>query len=53
MFPSLIEASWFFVDTFAQTGMTAAVFDSARTKGTVDRVGQLNPMGRYGVAEGE
>lgn len=32
--------------------MTAPVFDRARQRGTADRVGQLNPLGRYGVAEG-
>jgi hypothetical protein len=35
-----------------ETGMTAPVFNHARKRGTTDRVGQLNPMGRYGVAEG-
>jgi NAD(P)-dependent dehydrogenase (short-subunit alcohol dehydrogenase family) len=35
-----------------ETGMTAPVFDRARQRGTADRVGQLNPLGRYGVAEG-
>jgi len=34
-----------------ETGMTAPVFNDARKRGTTDRVGQLNPMGRYGVAE--
>jgi NAD(P)-dependent dehydrogenase (short-subunit alcohol dehydrogenase family) len=34
-----------------ETGMTAPVFDHARQRGTADRIGQLNPMGRYGVAE--
>jgi hypothetical protein len=32
--------------------MTAPIFDNARERGTGDRVGQLNPMGRYGVPEG-
>jgi hypothetical protein len=32
--------------------MTAPVFDRACQQGTADRVGQLNRMGRYGVAEG-
>jgi hypothetical protein len=32
--------------------MTAPVFDRARQRGTFDKVGQLNTMGRYGVAEG-
>jgi NAD(P)-dependent dehydrogenase (short-subunit alcohol dehydrogenase family) len=35
-----------------ETGMTAPVFDHARQRGTADKIGQLNPMGRYGVAEG-
>jgi hypothetical protein len=35
-----------------ETGMTALVFDNARQRGTADKIGQLNPMGRYGVAEG-
>jgi hypothetical protein len=35
-----------------ETAMTAPVFDRARQRGTADKVGQLNPMGRYGVAEG-
>jgi len=34
-----------------ETGMTAPVFEHARERGTVDKVGQLNPLGRYGVAE--
>ena len=33
--------------------MTAPIFDQARKRGTSDKVGQLNPMGRYGVPEGE
>lgn len=36
-----------------ETGMTEMTFDYARTRGTVGKIGQLNPMGRYGVAEGE
>jgi NAD(P)-dependent dehydrogenase (short-subunit alcohol dehydrogenase family) len=35
-----------------ETAMTAPVFDHARQRGTADKVGQLNPMGRYGVAQG-
>jgi len=31
--------------------MTAPIFDQARKRGTHDKVGQLNPIGRYGVAE--
>jgi NAD(P)-dependent dehydrogenase (short-subunit alcohol dehydrogenase family) len=34
-----------------ETGMTSAVFDQARKRGTEGKIGQLNPMGRYGVAE--
>lgn len=32
--------------------MTAPVFDNARQRGTGDKIGQINPLGRYGVAEG-
>jgi hypothetical protein len=32
--------------------MTSALFEQARARGTEDKVGQLNPMGRYGVPEG-
>lgn len=35
-----------------ETGMTVQMFDLARQRGTAERIGQLNPMGRYGVAEG-
>ncbi|CAO1622971.1 unnamed protein product [Sympodiomycopsis kandeliae] len=34
-----------------ETGMTKIVFDMAKEKGTQAKIGQLNPMGRYGVAE--
>ncbi|PWN25381.1 NAD(P)-binding protein [Jaminaea rosea] len=34
-----------------ETGMTKVVFDAARERGTAGKIGQLNPMGRYGVAE--
>lgn len=34
-----------------ETGMTAAVFEMARQRGTANKIGQLNPMGRNGVAE--
>jgi len=34
-----------------ETGMTGMTFDHARQRGTIGKVGQLNPMGRYGVAE--
>ncbi|KAH9942252.1 NAD-P-binding protein [Epithele typhae] len=32
-----------------ETGMTATVFDAARARGTERKIGQLNPLGRYGV----
>lgn len=32
--------------------MTAPLFDQASERGTKDKVGQLNPLGRYGVPEG-
>lgn len=35
-----------------ETGMTIATFDYARTRGTAGKLGQLNPMGRYAVANG-
>jgi NAD(P)-dependent dehydrogenase (short-subunit alcohol dehydrogenase family) len=35
-----------------ETAMTAPVFDRARQRGTADKLGQLNALGRYGVAEG-
>lgn len=31
-----------------ETGMTAGVFSRARNKGTENRIGQINPMARYG-----
>jgi len=34
-----------------ETGMTTLTFDYARQRGTTGKIGQLNPMGRYGVAE--
>ncbi|BGP17923.1 hypothetical protein JCM10213_003931 [Rhodosporidiobolus nylandii] len=34
-----------------ETGMTAVTFDRARQRGTVGKVGQLNPLKRFGVAE--
>ncbi|EIM79166.1 sex determination protein tasselseed-2 [Stereum hirsutum FP-91666 SS1] len=34
-----------------ETGMTVGTFDYARSRGTGAKIGQLNPMGRYGVAE--
>ncbi|KAK7692944.1 hypothetical protein QCA50_004585 [Cerrena zonata] len=33
-----------------ETGMTIATFDYARSRGTAGKLGQLNPMGRYAVA---
>jgi NAD(P)-dependent dehydrogenase (short-subunit alcohol dehydrogenase family) len=35
-----------------ETGMTSDTFDYARQRGTTGKVGQLNPLGRFGVAEG-
>jgi NAD(P)-dependent dehydrogenase (short-subunit alcohol dehydrogenase family) len=32
-----------------ETGMTRPTFDYARSRGTSDRIGQLNPMLRHGV----
>ena len=32
-----------------ETGMTKPIFDSARARGNEDKIGQLNPLGRYGV----
>lgn len=34
-----------------ETGMTVKTFDAARQRGTAGKIGQLNPMLRYGVAE--
>jgi len=34
-----------------ETGMTIDTFDYARARGSAARIGQLNPLGRYGVAE--
>ena len=31
-----------------ETGMTQPIFDNARAKGTQDKIGQLNPLGRGG-----
>ena len=36
-----------------ETGMTSFTFDYARKRGTASKLGQLNPMGRFGVAEGK
>ena len=35
-----------------ETGMTTFTFDYAKNRGSVGKVGQLNPSGRYGIAEG-
>lgn len=35
-----------------ETGMTGDTFDYARHRGTAGKIGQLNPLGRFGVAEG-
>jgi NAD(P)-dependent dehydrogenase (short-subunit alcohol dehydrogenase family) len=34
-----------------QTGMTRPIFEQARARGTADRIGQLNPLRRYGAPE--
>jgi len=34
-----------------ETGMTKPIFDRARQKGTDGKIGQLNPLKRYGVPE--
>ncbi|KAI0051812.1 sex determination protein tasselseed-2 [Auriscalpium vulgare] len=34
-----------------ETGMTTGTFEYARQRGNEAKIGQLNPMGRYGVAE--
>ncbi|CAG8627359.1 6694_t:CDS:10 [Acaulospora morrowiae] len=34
-----------------ETGMTKALFDAARIRGSQDKIGQLNPMRRAGVTE--
>ena len=34
-----------------ETGMTKPIFDYAKQRGTEDRIGQLNPLKRYGVPE--
>ena len=33
--------------------MTAPIFENAHKRGNTDKVGQLNPTGRYGVPEGD
>lgn len=34
------------------TGMTAGLFEPARAKGVEGKIGQLNPLGRYGLPQG-
>ena len=34
-----------------ETGMTNPVFEAARKRGTSDRIGQINPLGRAAVAD--
>lgn len=34
-----------------ETGMTKPIFDRARARGTDNKIGQLNPLRRYGVPE--
>ncbi|KAH9935338.1 uncharacterized protein B0H18DRAFT_975430 [Fomitopsis serialis] len=34
-----------------ETGMTTGIFNFARSKGAGAKIGQLNPMGRYGIAD--
>jgi len=34
-----------------ETGMTATVWEGARKRGTVDKIGQINPLKRGGVAD--
>lgn len=34
-----------------ETGMTKPIFDGARARGSEDKIGQLNPMARYGQPE--
>ena len=36
-----------------ETGMTTFTFEYAKNRGTQAKIGQLNPLGRYGIAEGE
>ncbi|KZT52275.1 NAD(P)-binding protein [Calocera cornea HHB12733] len=35
-----------------ETGMTMTTFDYAKSRGNAAKLGQLNPMGRYGISEG-
>ena len=34
-----------------ETGMTKVIFDKARSRGTEDKIGQLNPLRRYGAPD--
>ena len=34
-----------------ETGMTKPIFDGARARGNEDKIGQLNPLARYGVPD--
>lgn len=34
-----------------ETGMTKPIFDYAKQRGTADKIGQLNPLKRYGLPE--
>jgi NAD(P)-dependent dehydrogenase (short-subunit alcohol dehydrogenase family) len=34
-----------------ETGMTKPIFDGARARGNEDKIGQLNPMTRYGTPD--
>ena len=34
-----------------ETGMTKPIFDGARARGNEGKIGQLNPLGRYGVPD--
>ena len=36
-----------------ETGMTGSTFEYARQRGSEGKIGQLNPLGRYGVPEGK
>ncbi len=36
-----------------ETGMTTPAFEFARKRGTAGKIGQLNPLGRFGVPEGK
>jgi NAD(P)-dependent dehydrogenase (short-subunit alcohol dehydrogenase family) len=36
-----------------ETGMTVMTFEYARQRGSAAKIGQLNPLGRFGVPQGE